>query len=132
LERLWETWGFGLCFLLLCQRNPGIYRLSPPGIKWHFNFGVFKKERILFWFFFDFFLSFLIFFDLNLSGERVAAELLAHLEEALEVAPKGLGVGLCRGAGGSERVATQVVVGHPEALEGVSGGSGGSGRRHDD
>jgi hypothetical protein len=26
-------------------------------------------------------------------------------------------------------VATQVVVGHPEALEGVSGGSG---RRHDD
>ena len=64
----------------------------------------------------------------------MAAELLARLEEALERSPSifgGLDRGLCRGAGGGERVATQVVVGHPEALDGVSG-SGGSGRRHDD
>ena len=70
----------------------------------------------------------------------MTAELLAHLEELLDRSPSRLvgggsprlARGLCGGAGGGERVATQVVVGHPEALEGVSGGSGGSGRRHDD
>ena len=56
----------------------------------------------------------------------MAAQVVIRLEKALKVAPKGLVGGVCRGAGGGERVATQVVVGHPEALEGVSGGSSGS------
>ena len=68
-------------------------------------------------------------FYLHFDVERVAAQVVIRLEKALEVAPKGLVGGVCRGAGGGEGVATQVVVGRPEALE---GGSGGSGRRHDD
>jgi hypothetical protein len=72
------------------------------------------------------FLIFYIFYKyLNLrSSERVATELLASLEEALERSPSRLlgGLnGLDRGARGVEGVATEVVVGHPEALERVPG-----------
>ena len=62
-----------------------------------------------------------------MSGERVAAELLARLEEALERSPSIFG-GLCLGAGGGEGVATEVVAHLEEALDGVSGGK--CGRRH--
>ena len=55
----------------------------------------------------------------------MTAELLAHLEELLERSP-GIPRGLGRCAGSGEGVATQVVVSHPEALEGGSGGSSGS------
>ena len=55
----------------------------------------------------------------------MAAELLASLEEALERSPSRLlgGLnGLGRGSRWVEGVATEVVMGHPEALEGVPGG----------
>ena len=63
---------------------------------------------------------------LNLrSDERVAAKLLPGLEEAFERSPSRLlgGLnGLDRGARWVEGVATEVVMGHPEALERVPGG----------
>jgi hypothetical protein len=79
----------------------------------------------------------LIFFDLNLSGERVAAKVVASLEEALDGVSGGgsggrlvggLVGGLDRGAGGVEGIAAKVVASLEEALDGVSGG--GSGGRH--
>ena len=54
----------------------------------------------------------------------MAAKLLPGLEEALERSPSRLlgGLnGLDRSAGSGERVATKVVVGHPEAFERVPG-----------
>ena len=59
----------------------------------------------------------------------MAAELLAHLEELLKGSPSRLVGGnsprlvrgLGRSAGSGERVPAQVVVSHPEALEGVPG-----------
>lgn len=84
----------------------------------------------------------------------MTTELLAHLEELLKGSPSRLVGVLDRGARGIEWVATEVVVGHPEALERVpdrhlvrsvlrghlvlvKGGVGGVnddgiGRRHDD
>lgn len=52
----------------------------------------------------------------------MATELLAHLEELLKGSPSRLVGVLDRGARGIEWVATEVVVGHPEALERVPGG----------
>ena len=80
-------------------------------------FGVFLKS------YFTLFYTFLhIFKDLNRSGERVAAKLLAHLEEALERSPGRLRHNRALGVAGSgEWVAAEVVVHHPEALERVPG-----------
>ena len=75
----------------------------------------------------------MIFYDLHPrrphTRKRTAAEVVVCLEEALEVAPKGLAGrlggsprlarGLHRSAGGGEGVATQVVVLLEEALDGV-------------
>ena len=85
---------------------------------------------ILFWRFLkrnnpfkNLFLIFYIFYKyLNLrSSERVATELLAHLEELLKGSPSRLVGVLDRGARWVEWVATEVVVGHPEAFERVPG-----------
>jgi hypothetical protein len=73
-----------------------------------------KKESFLKIFFFE-------SIYLNLSCERVTAELLAHLEELLKGSPGRLVGGLYRGAGGGEGVTTEVVVGQPETLERVPG-----------
>ena len=51
----------------------------------------------------------------------MATELLAHLEELLKGSPSRLVGVLDRGARGIEWIATEVVVGHPEALERVPG-----------
>ena len=73
----------------------------------------------------------MIFYDLHPrrphTRKRTVAQVVVCLEEALEVAPKGLvrggsprlARGLHRSAGGGEGVATQVVVLLEEALDGV-------------
>jgi hypothetical protein len=112
---------------------------------------------IIIWRFFKVFLHFFTYFqDLNRGGKGVTTKLLAGLKEFLERSPGRLVGGLERGApgvaGSGEWVAAKVVVGHPEALEGVPRGhlersilgrdlvlvkgdvvsDNGIGRRHDD
>ena len=80
-------------------------------------------------------LHFLIFTNLNIFDvEGVATEVVVLLEKSLEGFKRGLVAGGALGlTGGGEGVATEVVVGHPEALGGCGGkcGVGGDGRRHD-